>query len=328
MKPSRVETVLHHLVKLRWPAFIWGPPGVGKSSVVRKVAASEKLPLRDVRASLLDPTDLRGIPTIEGGRAVWCPPAFLPSDEDPVGILFLDEINAAPPLVQAALYQLVLDRQIGEYKLPEGWRIIAAGNRQEDRAVIFRLSSALANRFVHLNFEIDVEDWRRWAVVNRVHPWVVGMLALRPELLFTAPTDAPAYPTPRSWEIASDVMKTSQSIDDCADVLPGIVGEGAAAEFLGFVKQSLREEDFLAIINDPLNAALPKGLGEMYALTTWLSYRAGDPQCRSAVARLLTRIEPEFAILLARSMLAESAEILKEPGFREFMKVNAKLISG
>jgi hypothetical protein len=328
MKPSRLEAVLQHLVKLRWPAFVWGPPGIGKSSVVRKVAAAEQLALRDVRASLLDPTDLRGIPTVDQGRAVWCPPAFLPREDEPAGILFLDEINAAPPLVQAALYQLVLDRQIGEYRLPEGWRIIAAGNRQEDRAVVFRLSSALANRFVHLNFDIDFEDWRRWAAGQRVHPWVVGLLALRPELLSTPPADAPAYATPRSWEMLSDVLLATGSVEDCADILPGIVGEGAAAEFLGFARQSLREEDFLAIVESPADAKLPTGLGEVYALTAWLSYRAADRQTRRAAAVLLNRLEPEFAVVLARAMMAESLEILKEPGYREFMQRHAKLIAG
>ena len=140
MKPSRLESVLESLLDQRWPAFLWGPPGVGKSSLVHAIAARRSLPVIDLRASLLDPTDLRGIPAIEGGRAVWCPPAFLPHRDSPPGILFLDEINAAPPLVQASLYQLVLDRRVGEYELPAGWWIVAAGNRQQDRAVTFRMS--------------------------------------------------------------------------------------------------------------------------------------------------------------------------------------------
>jgi hypothetical protein len=328
MKPSRIEAVLQQVVRLRWPAFVWGPPGVGKSSVVKTVAEREGLPLRDVRASLLDPTDLRGIPTITDGRAVWCPPSFLPHDHEEAGILFLDEINAAPPLVQAGLYQLVLDRQIGEYRLPAGWRIIAAGNRQEDRAVIFRLSSALANRFVHLSFDIDYDDWRTWAMAHRVHPWVIGLLALRRELLCGQPADSPAYPTPRSWEMVSDVLQSAGSLKACADVLPGIVGEAAAAEFIGFASRSLREEDFLEILRNPETAKLPTGLGDVYALTAWLTYRADEAQDRRAVAVLLNRLEPEFAVLLARSMMASSLEILQEPGYQAFVKKHAELING
>ena len=150
MKPSRLHNVLTSLMQQRWPAFIWGPPGIGKSSIVRDIAEKASLPVIDLRASLLDPTDLRGIPSISNGLATWCPPAFLPRPNQAPGLLFLDEINAAPPLVQASLYQLVLDRRIGEYELPPGWWIVAAGNRQQDRAVTFRMSSALVNRFIHL----------------------------------------------------------------------------------------------------------------------------------------------------------------------------------
>lgn len=128
MKASRLINVLENLLDQPWAVFIWGSPGIGKSSIVRQIAQRRGMPLVDIRASLLDPTDLRGIPMIQDGTAVWCPPSFLPKKSDKPGILFLDEVNAAPPLVQAALYQLILDRRIGEYELPEGWRIV--GRRQ------------------------------------------------------------------------------------------------------------------------------------------------------------------------------------------------------
>jgi MoxR-like ATPase len=154
MKPSRVETVLSHTLTTRWPTFLWGPPGVGKSSIVRKIAGDRGLHLLDVRASLLDPTDLRGLPYVADDRARWSPPSFLPHDPDSQGLLFFDELNAAPPLVQASLYQLTLDRRVGEYELPAGWSIVAAGNRAEDGSVTYRMPAALANRFIHLEFEV------------------------------------------------------------------------------------------------------------------------------------------------------------------------------
>ena len=209
MKPSRLKAVLESMLGQRWPAFIWGPPGIGKSSIVHAIAAERGLPVIDLRASLLDPTDLRGIPAIEGGRAVWCPPAFLPREGEPPGVLFLDEINAAPPLVQASLYQLVLDRRVGEYVLPEGWWIVAAGNRQQDRAVTFRMSSALANRFVHLDLEADVEDWRDWALTRRLQPLVVSFIGVRPQLLWQEPGDSAAYPTRSSLRPSSRKRSTS-----------------------------------------------------------------------------------------------------------------------
>ena len=130
MKASRLISVLNGLMSQPWAVFIWGAPGIGKSSIVRHIAEAKNLPVVDLRASLLDPTDLRGIPMIQNKTSVWCPPSFLPKTSDKPGILFLDEINAAPPLVQAALYQLILDRRVGEYVLPDGWKIIAAGNRR------------------------------------------------------------------------------------------------------------------------------------------------------------------------------------------------------
>ncbi len=326
MKPSRVQTVLSSLLSQRWPAFVWGPPGIGKSAVVRAVAAEAGLPVRDLRASLLDPTDLRGIPAIHDGKAVWCPPNFLPQAEDPPGVLFLDEINAAPPLVQASLYQLVLDRQIGEYHLPDGWWIVAAGNRQTDRALVFRLSSALANRFVHIDFDVDVTDWRDWAIKKMINPLIVGFIGFRPHLLLGESGDSPAYPTPRSWEMLSDVIGAFGSLNNCKDVVAGTVGEGAAVEFAGFVKNSIQEADFRKIVADPDKAKLPTSLGEIYAMTSWFAYHAKDDSVGKAGARILARISPEFGVVLARDLLKASAKFIKEPGYKAFIEEHGKLL--
>ena len=327
MKPSRLSEVLTELIGLRWPAFVWGPPGVGKSSLVRHIGRIAGLDVRDLRASLLDPTDLRGIPAIENGRAVWCPPVFLPQAHEPPGILFLDEINAAPPLVQASLYQLVLDRQVGEYKLPDGWRIIAAGNRQQDRAVVFRMSSALANRFVHLDFDVDFADWRTWAVERGIHPWVMGFLGLRSNLLLSEPGDGPAYPTPRSWEMASDVLHATGAHSKCSDILPGIVGPGASAEFSGWLRTALREDDMLRIANDPLGAKLPDSMGDLYALTAWFVVNRGNEKFLLSAADILNRLPVEFAVILARDMIKQSARFIALPGSVAFMKKHGRLFT-
>ena len=192
MKPSRLDTVLSSMLGQRWPAFIWGPPGIGKSAIVHAVASKAGMEVIDLRASLLDPTDLRGIPAIIDQKAVWCPPGFLPQSQSKPGVLFLDEINAAPPMVQASLYQLVLDRKVGEYVLPEGWWIVAAGNRQKDRAITFRMSSALSNRFVHLELDVDVSDWRAWALKHGIYPMVVAFIGYKPALLREDPSESPA----------------------------------------------------------------------------------------------------------------------------------------
>jgi hypothetical protein len=328
MKPSRLTSVLRTLLTQQWPAFIWGAPGIGKSSIVRSVAAEAALPVIDLRASLLDPTDLRGIPAIENGRAVWCPPTFLPRPEDKPGVLFLDEVNAAPPLVQAGLYQLVLDRRVGEYELPNGWWIVAAGNRQQDRAVTFRMSSALANRFMHLDLEVDIADWREWALQRGLDPLVVSFIAVRPSLLRENPGESPAYATPRSWEMASDILQKFGGHKHCVDLLPGIVGEGAATEFAAFIKRSISEKSILAIVEDPANAKLPDKLDGIYLLTSWLATHAKDDKVMRAAAALLLRLPPEFGVVLAQDMLKTQPVFARQQGYRDFFKEHGRLISG
>lgn len=328
MKPSRLKTVLETLLSQRWPAFVWGPPGIGKSAIVREVATSAKLPVIDLRASLLDPTDLRGIPTISDGRAVWCPPSFLPVPSDKPGVLFLDEVNAAPPLVQAGLYQLVLDRRVGEYVLPDGWWIVAAGNRQQDRAVTFRMSSALANRFVHVTLDVDADDWRTWAISSGIDPLVVSFIGYRPKLLREDPADSPAFATPRSWEMLSDVIKSFGSLKACADLAPGIVGEGPAREFSAFVRQAGNLKRVEKIVDSPETAELPTSLDEIYVLTSWLAHNAKRDDVVAASSVLLDRLPAEFSVVLARDMLRAKPSFARDPRYREFMKKNASLIAG
>ena len=235
MRPSDVSKALAALVPTRRPIYLWGPPGVGKSSVVRQAAQALGLGLVDVRATLLDPVDLRGLPRLDSDRAIWCPPAFLPSAGE--GVLFLDELAQAAPLVQSACLQLTLDRRIGEYELPAGWSVIAASNRSEDRAGTHRLISPLANRFVHLDLEVSHDDWQAWAVANAIAPEVRAFLQYRPALLFQfdAAANPRAFPTPRAWQFVSDVTAKCPG-DLLHPVVAGCVGDGPAAEFLGFLR--------------------------------------------------------------------------------------------
>jgi hypothetical protein len=326
MKPSRIEEVVKSVIQTRWPVFLWGPPGVGKSSIVRSIAKQKKLELLDVRASLLDPTDLRGIPTVEKGKAKWCPPSFLPSDPKSKGLLFFDELNAAPPLVQASLYQLTLDRCVGEYRLPDGWSILAAGNRAEDRSVTFRMPAALINRFVHLDYEVDFEDWRDWAVVNKMHPLVVGFLSTRRELLFNMEKPDKPFPTPRSWEMVSDILSSQDSFKDCQDIILGVVGEGAMMEFIGYCESAISEEIIEKIIADPSSAKLPKKLGDQYALISYLSFNLDKKDVQKGAEVLLSRLAPELGVLLLRNCLKLSPKFAMKSGVQEFISKHKDVI--
>lgn len=327
MKPTRASEVVTELLATRWPVFIWGPPGVGKSSIVASIAKKRNLDLLDIRASLLDPTDLRGIPEIEAGKAIWTPPSFLPQDPNSKGILFFDELNAAPPLVQASLYQLTLDRRIGEYQLPDGWRILGAGNRAEDASVVFRMPAALSNRFVHIDFEVNVDDWAEWATVNKIHPLVIGFIRFRREMLFDMNNYDRAFPTPRSWEMVSDTLKTFGDFKDIEDVIIGIVGEGASIEFLAFCQTTLSEEMVLKIIDNPEKAEIPSDLGSLYALVSYLAARANEEKVMKAAGHILNRLNPELGVFLARDVLAANTKFMTNAGYKQFIKKHASLLA-
>lgn len=237
---------------LRTPVMIWGPPGVGKSEIVRDVGARANVPVIDLRLSQLEPTDLRGIPFRAGDRVEWSVPSLLPDavGHGVKGILFLDEINAAPPTVTAAAYQLILDRRLGEYRVPEGWAIFAAGNRQGDRGVTYVMPAPLANRFTHYELEPHVDDWVSWAHEQGVDARLIAFLRFRPELLFDfdASRNPVAFPSPRSWVFAHRALKKFESNSEVLlDVLDGCVGRAAAAELKAFLLSMERLPDIEAI---------------------------------------------------------------------------------
>ena len=254
--------------------FIWGPPGVGKSTIVRQVATELNAKIKDVRLSLLDPTDLRGLPFLKDGEAVWARPEFLPHvDRDgEKGILFLDEINAAPPATQASAYQLTLDRQVGEYKLPDGWHVWCAGNRESDRAITYTLPSPLKTRLVHLELIVDVDAWKAWAY-GKVDPRIIGFISFQNGSLFKFdPTKASrTFPCPRTWEMASQILGAFDTEDDdfVREMLTGCVGEGAAAELLGFIKIAMGLPTAEDIIEKE-NNFVPTDASQLYAICTSL----------------------------------------------------------
>ncbi len=226
---------------------LWGAPGVGKSQGVRQIASAvaEKTGLRvdvtDVRLLLFNPVDLRGIPTANEDKtlAVWLKPKIFQMDEstDVVNILFLDEISAAPQSVQAAAYQITLDRTVGEHRLPENCIVIAAGNRVTDRAVAYTMPSALANRLCHIEIAADSKSWHEWAVSSGINSTVLGFLDYKPGMLMKPELmdSSLAFPTPRSWEMVSNILNyVSDNIADVFPLVAGCVGSEAAQELLNW----------------------------------------------------------------------------------------------
>jgi len=267
------------------PMFLWGPPGIGKSEVVASITRELGGYMIDLRLGQMDPTDIRGIPFFnkELGRMDWAPPIDLPDEElasqYPIVVLFMDEMNSAAPAVQAAAYQLVLNRGIGRYRLPDNVVMIAAGNRESDKGVTYRMPTPLANRFVHVEMRADFTTWQDWAVVNGIHKDVVGYLSFAKQDLydFDAKSSSRAFATPRSWCFVSELLE-DEDLDDvtATDLIAGTIGEGLAVKFMAHRKISgklPRSEDVLSGKEKELQV---KEVSAMYSLVISLCYELKD----------------------------------------------------
>jgi hypothetical protein len=300
---------------------------VGKSDVVRQVAEATGRELVDVRAVQMDPVDWRGVPTVRDGMTHWAPPSFLPRDPDSSGILFLDELNAAPPLVQASCYQLILDRRLGDYALPPGWVVFAAGNRAEDRAVTSRMPTALANRLVHLDAHADLEDWAAWALAHGVAAEVIAFLRFRPALLhdFQPGRDTRAFPTPRAWASVSRLFaaKPPEAVE--LPLYAGTVGEAAAAEFLGFLRIWRKLPNPVAVLLDPAAADVPRDPATLYALTGALVARVSDANAARFMAYAL-RLPAEFGVMMVRDGVNRCPALTTCREFQQWATKNAAVL--
>ena len=289
VKISEATTLITRAFKKKRPVFLWGPPGIGKSELVKEIGDSGalgKTHVIDMRLALFEPTDLRGypVPNMETGVMQWLPPADLPSKElakkyDTV-IVFLDEMNSAAPSVQAAGYQLILNRRIGQYELPDNVVMIAAGNRETDKGVTYRMPKPLENRFVHFELRVDFQDWLNWAVMNEVNPDVVGYLSFAKGDLynFDPQSSSRGFATPRAWTFTSELLEGEDDLSDSlqTDMVAGCVGEGIAVKFMAHRKIA----GDLPVPEDVLDAKVKKidttEVSAMYALATSLCYELRD----------------------------------------------------
>ena len=278
--PNNAKRSIMRAFDKKRPIFLWGPPGIGKSDIVAQVTSS--LPnshLIDIRLSLWEPTDIKGIPYFDSNanKMVWGAPAELPDDAmakqyDNI-VVFLDEMNSAAPAVQAAAYQLILNRRVGQYKLPDNVIIIAAGNREADKGVTYRMPAPLANRFVHLELEVNFDDWFGWAVQNDIHKDVVGYLTFAKKDLYDFDPRSPSrsFATPRSWSFVSELLEDDDE-ETTTDLVSGSVGEGLAVKFMAHRKIAGQMPNPTEILAGKVKELKNKEISAMYSLTVSLCY--------------------------------------------------------
>ena len=384
VSPSQLKLMINHCTVRQRPLFVSGPPGIGKSDIVAEVARQQKRPLIDIRLPLLEATDIRGLPhlaevTIKDaeGKVVyneqnvpltekvfkWSNPTDLPTDPNSRALVFFDEMSAAPPSVQAATYQVILNRRIGTYELPKDVVIVAAGNRVKDKGVAYNMPTPLANRFIHANLAIDFDDWQEWAIMNRIHEQVVGYLSFQPNDLFDFDPrrESYAFATPRSWSFVSQLLMepngnggfrdTDLPHDILSSLVKGTVGEGPAIKFMTYRKQAANLPKARDILDGTVTKLNVKQIDIMYALTTSLVYELSDDVIKAERAKkngeknshdqmyksaecffrfIMDNFEPEMVVMAARSMMSSTRETPIKPNsipsWKEFVKNFSALI--
>lgn len=283
IKLTEAKKYLKHHFKQKRPVMIWGAPGIGKSDLVAGITNEFKNShLIDVRLPLWEPTDIKGIPYYNANEntMTWAAPSELPSEEfakqfDMV-VLFLDELNGAAPAVQAAAYQLILNRRVGTYKLPDNVVVVAAGNRESDKGVTYRMPKPLANRFIHYEIRVDFQDWQNWAFGSGIHPDVVGYLTFSKGDLhkFDPSSTDRSFATPRSWTFVSELLQDSDGFTpaEITDMVSGAVGEGIALKFNAHRAVSSLLPNPTLILKGKITDLKTREISAMYSLATSLSY--------------------------------------------------------
>ncbi len=289
--PKAAKKAIQKGFAKRRPIFLWGPPGIGKSDIVKQLGEDLGAHVIDVRLSLWEPTDIKGIPYFDSNhnKMVWAPPSELPDAEMAAQykniILFLDEMNSAPPAVQAAAYQLILNRRVGQYHLPDNVLIVAAGNREADKGVTYRMPAPLANRFIHLEMRVDWDDYSFWATENRMHKDVVGYLTFSKKDLydFDPKSSSRAFATPRSWTFVSELLDDADTDDNTlTDLISGAVGEGLAIKFMAHRKHASKMPDPTDILKGKVKKMETKEISAMYSLAVSLCYELKDSSDKNA----------------------------------------------
>lgn len=323
------------------PIMLWGPPGIGKSLLVRELCQQLDIHFIDVRLSQMEPVDMRGIPVPDGDSVKWLVASSWPSDPDSRGIVLFDELPAADRSLQVAAYELLLDRRLGDiYTLPDGWLMMGAGNRAEDRAVSVPMSSALANRLMHLEIKADIEAWGAYAVSKGLHADVVAFLRFKPEYLLVNDTNCQrGWPSPRSWERVASLLKTNIELDEVTQrlMISGLVGESACTELMAFRQMTHQRFDIPAMLRGEIDVAIPERIDQQLTFCAsvanylWQGDNTLQEQRLSVFFEISSQLSSDLATLMLMDVLRMSdntdadtrAEcVFAHPGFEGWLQLH------
>ena len=342
---AQLPSMISALMEVDLVPFIKGPPAIGKSDIVRQVANTYNLKVLDFRLSQADTTDLNGLPgyTDDGMKATFKPMDTFPIEGDSLPIkadgtpydgwlLFLDELNSAPLAVQAAAFKLVLDRQVGKHDLHSHVRIVAAGNREIDKAIVNRMSTPMQSRLAHFELEVDHKAWLKWAGEADIDYRIMSFIGFKPEILYNFKPDhnKETYASPRTWEFCNRLIKDKPTIGpDMIPLIAAVIDEVAAREFWTYAKIFKSLVTIPEIIANPKKVPVPEDPGTIYALTGSIGHHMKGENA-DKLMEYVERLGIEFQVLALQIAIRKDKQgknsgpkILSIPAVKSWIKTNA-----
>lgn len=323
-----MEKALRRAYDVKQPCMLWGAPGVGKTAAPKKLAKELGIGFIDVRLNQMDPTDFRGVPYVKDGRTLYAQPHWLPTDPNWKGIIFLDEIVQAPQMMQNAATELILDRTLGEYKLPDGAYVMAAGNQRIYRAGTNEMPTHLKNRLLHIELEHNVDDFIDYAQKNDLFLAIVAFLRYQPDKLLDFDARTLTFPSPRAWEFVSRAYKYGKMEADVElPVVTGLIGAGNAHSFIGFMRIWDQMPDLDDLLEKPATTRLPNAEtpAASYAIVTALAHRA-EKTTMKAIVTYLERMQAEYQSVCMRDIFKRDPKLADLKVCEEWLRKNVEFI--
>lgn len=323
--PDKAKKYLRICLESGVVPFIQGEPGCGKSAIVKQIAKEYQLELIDVRLSMLDQTDIHGLPHFENGKAIFSPFSIFPLENTPLSqgkegfLLFLDEMNSAPRGVMAACYKLILDRMVGEYKLHPYCFIVCAGNRMEDKAIVNNIGTAMKSRLIHITLEPNFDDWlKNVAIPDDYDSRIIAYLNMYKNKLcdFDPERDEDTFACPRSWEFCNKIIKDRELDNNLVPLIVGTVGSGVAVEFVQFTKVFKDLPNLKEIFINPDAVDVPESAARKWAVISILLSKTDGSNIENVI-KYINKFDLSFKILFYRSIFIKHKNFIDLPFVRE-----------